>query len=706
MYATTHLGSGVPPHLPLAAKTQSPVSYAHTAALKTYLGEQAAYVYSSLYAHSRQTLAQLGQRTQLKPRQLKQLLAALIQIGCVVYTLDKPSLGSSKTITYYEVSNEGCWKLVYADEVLAIVSEKFGDLAAEIMQNVIISGNLTLGDYLKTAPKESKYNIKKEFVKLVDDKWLRPLRENETMAKRALFADCVALAIKQNNSQSSSLSMNNNGPPGSGGSSFGGDNRPKVVSQMKRGQAIKEIAREKFISKMQDVDQLNQLYNYEQQDNQDEEDDEDMNFSGIKPLNPNLLLTLDFERVLKHVRTEHLVSSAMHRLGRVTGSIYRVVLERLESKTRNVRLVEDEADRLVSGVAISMGNLTTASTGLSTTAVQAISGGLGGTTQGYDPTLHIETEKAYELKDQERGMNFNSIDILKEIKRVQPALLDDIKGTISDGMDDVSIGMKRRGEELNKTTKKIRLDKVKFEDDDEEAALLNGIDVGDDDSKLISTVLQHLKLLTTDVQLPFLMESNPGSYYIPMTLLQGKLSVFEFKQQLRATVGAKALRVLNCIEKKRLIDEKFISKEVLMKESDVRGVIAELLQLGFIEVQEIPRTADRSAVRAAFAYRVCSSPGFSRGSGNDKTGAYRSSMNMMGNFMLHEMGESIDSLITMRNDNKILLDKVSREDVKGREGELLLEGEIKQLKRVMEQERLALTQWGRLRSMGELFWFS
>ena len=80
-------------------------------------------------------------------------------------------------------------------------------------------------------------------------------------------------------------------------------------------------------------------------------------------------------------------------------------------------------------------------------------------------------------------------------------------------------------------------------------------------------------------------------------------------------------------------------------------------------------------------------------------------MEIVGKCMMHSMGAAIDSLITMRSDNKILLDKVSRDDVRGKEGELLLEGEIKQLKMVMDQERLALAQWTRLRTMGELFWF-
>lgn len=714
MYSTTHVAQGVPNALPLFAKTQSAASYVHTAVLKSYLGEQAAFVYSSLYSYSRLTFQQLGQRTHLKPRLLKQLLAGLIQLGCVVFTLDKPSLGSKKTITYYEISEEGCWKLVYADEVLSVIGEKYGEMCAEVIQNIIISGHLTLGDYLRTS-NENKAEIKKSFIKLVDDKWIIPLKKQETLSQKAIFSECVLQATKEYNSQSINGASSGSGM---GNNQNGRDGKPKTISQMKRAQGIKEIAKEKFIQRMMDQEQIDKLYSYRVDGGEDDDEDDGYNNgslditkdsnsnSDVKGLNPNLPLTLNFERVLKHIRSEHLVSTAIHRLGAVTAKVYEIVLKRIEERSRNIRLAEDSADKLVAGVAISMGNITSATMGLSTGAVQAMTSGLCGTTQGYDPSSGGDLERVYELKDQERGLNFNAVDILKEIKKRAPKLLADIKGTISDGNDDVSLGMKRKNVEVKEEnqSKKIRLDTIKFEEDDDEG------DEDDEDTKMMSMVLQHLKLLTTDIHLPFLMESNPGSYYVPMTLLQSKLPVYELKQQLRIIVGAKSLRIMNCIEKKRLIDEKSISKEVLMKEVDVRRVLSGLLKLGLIEIQEIPRTADRSAIRAAFAYRVCSGPGMLRGShsgigrSNNK-GAYLSSMEIVGKCMMHSMGEAIDSLITMRSDNKILLDKVSRDDVRGKEGELLLEGEIKQLKMVMDQERLALAQWTRLRTMGELFWF-
>lgn len=707
MYSTTHVGEGVPSGLPLSAKTQSPVCYVHTAILKSYLGEQAAFVYSSLYSHSRLTFQQLGQRTHLKPRLLKQLLSGLIQLGCVVFTLDKPSLGSKKTITYYEINEEGCWKLVYADEVLSVIGERYGGICAEVIQNIIISGHLTLGDYIKTSSNNNKNEIKKSFIKLVDDKWIIPLKQQATFSNKAIFSECVKQATKEYNSQSS------NG--GSAPSSSGRDGKPKTISQMKRSQGIKEIAKEKFIQKMIDQDQMDKLYSFNGEDQDDDEDEDSLDITkeihttgDVKGMNPNIPLTLNFERVLKHIRSEHLISTAIHRLGKVTARVYSIVLKRIEERSRDVRLCEDVADKLVAGVAISMGNLTSATMGLSTGAVQAMSSGLGGTTQGYDPSSGGDLERVYELKDQERGLNFNAVDILREIKNRDPALLVDIKGSISDGNDDVSLGMKRKNiEDPSQQNKKIHLDNIKFENDEQDE--MEG-DEDDEDTKLMGLVLQHLKLLTTDINLPFLMETNPGSYYVPMTLIQSKLPVYEMKQQLRIIVGAKALRVMNCIEKKRLIDEKSISKEVLMKEVDVRRVLSGLVKLGLIEIQEIPRTADRSAIRAVFAYRVCSGPGMLRDSHsgigrNNNKGGYLSSMEILGKCMMHSMGEAIDSLIMMRSDNKILLDKVSREDVRGKEGELLLEGEVTQLKMVIDQERLALAQWNRLRTMGELFWF-
>lgn len=682
-YSKTHRSAPIPPSLPLTAKTQSPICYLHTSILKSYLGEQSAYIYTHLFSHTRLSFQRLQKDTHLRRKLLKQLLVGLIQLNCVVYKVE-----SGKT--YYEVNHEGCWKLVYADEVLSVVNELYGEVATNVIQNVILSGHLAVNDYINSVVGSEK-DVKLAFVKLVDDGWLIPVKPIDFWPKSKIFDDCVKLAVDEYTRG------------GLSNSNVGDDGKPKAVSQMKRALMIKDLAREKYLAKMSDVESKEKLWKF---------DDNGL----VKQVSKLVPLTLNFARVLKHIRTQQLVSTAIHRIGSVSARIYQFALKKVEAKSRNVRLFEDDADRLVSSVAVSMGNATSATAALSTGAVQAIASGSGGTTQGYDPTNAESLERMTELKDQERGLNFGVSEILRDLQNSKEGkkLIKDLFGTICDGSDAQS-GDKRKGNSLSEPPSK----KIKFEastidyddnndDDDDDKNYTNG--ASNSDSQIMTLLLQHLKILASDPLIPFVMETNPGSFYVPFTLLQSVLPTYNLKQIISSLFGSQTLRIINCIERKRLLDEKAISKEVLMKEFDVRRILTILVRFNVLEIQEIPRTNDRSAIRAAFAYRVSSGVGLLRGRNDstltkDKKQAYGRAIEMFGNCFMHNMGEVIDQLIKMKADNRILLDKVSREDVKGREAELLMDSELKQLKEVVESERLGLAKWNRMRNMGETLWF-
>ncbi|GMG21029.1 unnamed protein product [Ambrosiozyma monospora] len=69
------------------------------------------------------------------------------------------------------------------------------------------------------------------------------------------------------------------------------------------------------------------------------------------------------------------------------------------------------------------------------------------------------------------------------------------------------------------------------------------------------------------------------------------------------------------------------------------------------------------------------------------------------------MAEVLDHLEDVKLENKILLDKISREDVKGKEHELLLTSELVQLQKYYTFEKMSLARLARLRSGVEVFQF-
>lgn len=697
----------VPSELPITAKTQSPLCFLHSVVLRSYVGEQAAYIYSILHSQKKMTLSQLAKKSGIKnSANLKKLLVSLIQLGCVVYTTDKRN-GN----VYYFHNDEGCWKLTYIDEIVRHVREKFGQVHASVIQNVMLRGHLTIGSYVREMEIQSEIErIEQAFVDLVDDQWLIHVRDLDFKPLNETFKLCMDLANKEfllNNNQY--LNKNNEmGGSGDGGSRF----KTTGLSQMKKAIIIKDLAKEKFMKMYLDTSGKDKLHKNGIQNQKgdlnmgsffndlesDDDDDDDYNGDGkgakqfLRRLNGNVPLTVSFDRFLKHERHLQLVSISKHRIGYITSLIYDVALNKIEKNSRDVRNVEDIVDKLVADATIGAGSA-------------------GSSTSGYDPQLGRNLMKRLELADQQKGLNFGAADILKELTINNKYKLnkDDLLGTIDNNDEDVQASKKRKLDneaQQNASNKKSKLSEVaaqlkSFDDDSdnenenngEDVQIDNGFDINNSENdEILMLILQHLKLLTTDKTLFFLKETTPGQFYIPFTILQSQLSNYHIKQIVKNVFGSSSLRILNCIENKRLIEEKNIAKSVLMREGDVRKVIATLTKFGLVEIQEIPRTADRSAMRGIFAFRV--------------NKEYYRSKKIIGKCLMYNMGEILEHIETIKIENKILLDKISREDVRGREVELLLESEFAQLKKVVDSERAGLAKWQRSRLMGELLWFS
>jgi DNA-directed RNA polymerase III subunit RPC3 len=730
-----------PSELPETAKTQSPECFLHTTVLRAYVGEQAAFVYSCVYSQRGITLGDLRAKSGIPMGPLKKILVTLIQLGCIVYTKEKH--------VKYLANEEGCWKLTYVDECVRHVREKFGLLHAEVMQNIVLRGHVTLGAYVKDMSLPSEVEkVEHAFIELVEDKWLVPVKEMDFHPLYKSFGDCVKLANREflvNSNQYARMDEENGG--GSGGGGGGGNPRFKSagMSQLKKTTIIKDLAKEKFMRMYNDTSGKDELFKVGMQrqkqsaaaaadpglavakgistlfsdDDEDEDGDGNVDINGkshsggngsgsgskhLKRLNGNVALTFSLERLLKHERSVQLASICKHRIGNITAKIYAVALGRVERACRDVRCIEDVVDRLVADASVGAGSA-------------------GSSTSGYDPAIGEDLRKRLELGDQQKGLNFGAVDILKELSVSRGNLYrltkDDLMGTIceedeEDGgsaererkrkLENAAVGGSApKKSKLNKVVSPFDVDDDDDDEDEEAAPVETGFELANssENGEVLKLILQHLKLLTTDKQLSFLVETSPGQFYVPFTALfgacrdsgasQSQVGEYHMKQVVRNVLGQGALRVLNCIERQRLVEEKNIAKSVLMREGDVRRTVATLARFALVEIQEIPRTADRAAMRSIFAFRV-----------NRRLLLAKQTM---GRCLVHGMAGVLDGVERARGANRMLLDKVSRADVRGREGELLLAGELAQLRAVVDGERRALAQLQRLRALAGVLLF-
>ena len=224
------------------------------------------------------------------------------------------------------------------------------------------------------------------------------------------------------------------------------------------------------------------------------------------------------------------------------------------------------------------------------------------------------------------------------------------------------------------------------EEENEEGDANLDLDEDDSDPRSVSLVNGHLRLLLT-ANIPFIKESKPGQFFVPYSSLIPILKSSTYDSIIASTLGPSSHRVLRCIRDNGLCTERTITTTSLMREKDVRTVIGTLVKYNAIEIQEVPRTVDRAASRAVFLFRIKEKHAF----------------NTMKLNLTWNLARLISKLETLKEENATLLKKANRDDVKGREMELLLASEINQLKVVNDRELNGLVRRHRLLSLWEVF---
>lgn len=195
----------------------------------------------------------------------------------------------------------------------------------------------------------------------------------------------------------------------------------------------------------------------------------------------------------------------------------------------------------------------------------------------------------------------------------------------------------------------------------------NGYDDSEDDVEKL--VVEHLRLLQNS-NVPFVQETGPGLYTIPYTRLAAHVKKYNYDTLVKTTFGGEVHRVLNCIRELKLGDEKAIANLVLLRERLVKTALFRMVKHHLIEIQEVPRSADRAALKTFFLFR------------HKPSSAY----GYVGNALIYSMAEILANVSNFKQENSILLEKCEREDVKGFELELLLETELQTLRELQSRE--------------------
>lgn len=566
------------------AKTQSPESYVYTRLAAQHIGEIASVVISGLISFGRLPAREIARKCKLSSRSVQTALVSLIQLNCVSYWTEK-----GLSMVYYTLNPTGLKVLLHGGDIIVHIRDVYGDEEAEIVQNVIENGNVTVRNYMGLfADETTQFRRMELLVRLYADGWLRRLQPVDFQpiedVWNRLFLETLA-----------------NTP------------RSAAVSEVKR------IAEVKLRAKVR----LSELYALGNS-NADVFSMDD----GVKKLQPNITLAFNLGRYEKALRSRSYVELARSRVGILTAQIYKVCCSLVEQKSADLRHKFLQVSGLVA--------------------------------------TQDETRAFLEALESTLVENKLTVFTVHEVVRRLPDHLD-LSNSITSR---IFTKPGRVGGDSGAPSKKIKLENGSA------FPLENGY--GHEDIFLAPTPLkqvdaalveEHLQLLANDA-IPFLHKLRDGQYTIPFLQLSKAVKAYNYDAIVKTTMGVEAHRVFRCVKDQKLADDRTIAKLVLQKDGDVKSLLFDLIAGNFIQLQEIPRSADRAATKSVYLFR------------HEETASYQ----YMKELLMFNIGQVLSNIDLFKLDHKILLEKCERDDVKGHEEELLLESELKTLKELQTRE--------------------
>ncbi|KAI7969764.1 hypothetical protein EIK77_006712 [Talaromyces pinophilus] len=226
-------------------------------------------------------------------------------------------------------------------------------------------------------------------------------------------------------------------------------------------------------------------------------------------------------------------------------------------------------------------------------------------------------------------------------------------------------------------------------------SLANGVngnhyeDDGDAETTRAHEIDEHLNILALP---PYSLSTRRSqgtipAWYVEYRRLARQLRHLEIERIVGIRFGKLALRVIQILLSMGKLDEKRLQEVSLISQKDLRQVLAQMQENGFVDLQEVPKDAQRLPNRTVFLWFY--------------------DPDRVGRNLLHDtykaMSRCIQRLRFERNRLKDFLDKTERSDVRENEEKYLTEAELETLRQWREKEGLMLGEIARLDDLVAVF---
>ncbi|KAL1958358.1 hypothetical protein VTO42DRAFT_4675 [Malbranchea cinnamomea] len=642
-------------------------------------GDLYSLIWSYLLHHGRQPLPRIAHSTHLTPRQVRYGLAVLIQQHLVFHFT---SLDDG--ITYYEADWRNAYALVRSGKIIQLVEERLGPYAAKVVSAILYLGHVRISDLEKMHDLIGP--ITKDSGQLSETNGINGVHTDEGNAADE-GADDAEYEEEQAEQEARDGFARTNGHHETAGSivsqlhstlrqlaSYGyimrvrdhhfhspADNYQSAVRQAKASSSVQGLRGSKLDNALKEVAETlvkewtdgtisgilpnsaprgikrrvgssesseparkrvkleNDLAHYEDEDEDHVSDDDYVD--DVAPMDPSLVIRVNYQKFDVSFRNRRLVELAEQHTTPVTSRIYDVLLARIEATI---------------------------------------------------PCCRTEEER---VPEGEEGAQYSKAIPLHTIASDVPPDL--ALGGVIAGVGENLVG----GPDGRLTNGDAEDEDEHDEDEDEDEDQSSG----QHGQSRIFQIEQHLSFLAQE---PFLfttrkMESGMITWTVEYRHLARKLRHLELERLIEARFGAVAVRVVRILLDKGRLDEKRLQEISLMASKDLRQILAQMEAAGFVDLQEVPRDAQRQPSRTLYLWFY----------DPDRVST------MVLEDIYKAMSRCLQRLKVERNKLKSLLEKAERTDVKANMERYLSAAEREALKEWQEKEALILGEVSRLDDM-------
>lgn len=597
--------------------------------LSDIYGDVAEKIVGSLLENGRLTPQQIAKTTDLAISTVKGALVALLQNRFVLYWIDPVN----KKQCFYSANWKEILKVLETGQVLNVVADRFSGentKAPEIVKNIMVYGHIRAKEYLEQIEETNGQALENGYTTKVDNLKNPAARVMTELVSKRYLTPLFDFDFQPEDDIFQQLLK-------------------KHYSKVSRNQSENARMAAATASARKERDELYGTKDAENAGLIPVESQSKKAMPGTKrarrnpgfnepkfTVDPETVLAVNHDKFLLAFRSEELTKLALKTIGPVTAAVYRQLLECYERKLRRCsQKVTQTADFFITTMSIM---------------------------QGLDPDL--------DLKD--------SI--------VMP-----------------SFGRKRRemeeddsDAELNANPKRLRADTGGFiltaddgdEDGDEDGDAYNESETTRKKISIVD-VTRHLDLLAASPLKLVIRAGNRGGgeWYVPFDDLRETLKRVSYEQIIENKLGPLAIRLFRIIKDKGMVNDEMLARTALLRADTIAQLAATLHDFGALDLQEVPRSNDRTPVKTFFLWFH-----------NPKR-----SYNIILQDIYKGLSRMYKRIISERKEHSILLGKLEREDVKENEDQYLTESEKQEIKELRSAEEKLLVQIGRLQTLARIF---